>query len=79
MSLFTLEMIQGYDRAQTPFTAFVVCTQEEKTNLQKAKSQNIIINFKDYKVVYSIKGHQVNDSLQNLVLQYVNEYNNLPK
>ncbi len=31
MSLFTLEMIQGYDRAQPPFTAFVVCTQEKKS------------------------------------------------
>jgi hypothetical protein len=75
MAKLSLEMIKGYDRSHTPFSAFVVCTAEDIENIEKAKAEGRQFDFSNLEIVCKIKGHDVSQKVQSDVVEYVQHKN----
>jgi|GEM_PF-2726483 hypothetical protein len=75
MAKLSLEMIKGYDRNSTPFSAFVVCTAEDMENIEKAKAEGKKFDFSKLEVVYKIRGHDISQKVQSDVMEYVQHKN----
>lgn len=73
-SKLSLEIVKGYDRNKVPFSAFVLCTDEDARNITEAASGKKSLDLSQLKIVYKIIGHNVDLKTQNDVIEYLHTH-----
>lgn len=85
MSKMSLEIIKGFDRNHTPFSAFVICSEEDCQRIEKAKTEKQKLDFSNLEIVFKITGHEISEKIHKDVLDYIQSknytyaYNNILK
>lgn len=70
---YTLELVKGYDKNNVPFSAFILCNDEEKINLTK----NERIDLTKYNIIYKILGHKIDQKVIDSIIEYTIKMSNL--
>lgn len=66
-----LVMVQGYDRNDKAFTAFVLCDDQQSIQIQNAKANTSEpFDLTELHVIHSMAGHNIDEKTQHDIQEY---------
>lgn len=72
---YSLQMIKGYDRRGTAFTAWILCDNQADAAIRIARDTNTRIDLTGLHIVYKILGHTVSEALLKDIREYLRYFN----
>ena len=67
----SLIVTQGFDRNNVAFTAFMLCTEKQKQDIDDAKKTGESLNISKFNIIHTTIGHNIDARTQNDVKQYL--------
>lgn len=73
MTTLSLELIKGYDKNGTPFSAFLLCTEEDSKKFNKITETTSQLDLHNARIIYKMIGHVIDPQIVDNILGYIDK------